>query len=51
LAGPVSFVRERLAKAKDPRKTRERNDKLGEGETNAAIFASARALAKKDKAE
>ena len=49
LTGAVTFVRELLAKGEGPRKTRERDDKLGEAETNAAIFASARALAKKTK--
>jgi len=49
LTGAVNFVRELLAKGEGPRKTRERDDKLGEAETNAAIFASARALAKKTK--
>ncbi|HXI93221.1 MAG TPA: 3-hydroxyacyl-CoA dehydrogenase NAD-binding domain-containing protein [Blastocatellia bacterium] len=49
LTGAVTFVRELLAKGEGPRKTRERDDKLGEPETNAAIFASARAQAKKTK--
>ncbi len=49
LTGAVTFVRELLAKGEGPRKTRERDDKLAEAETNAAIFASARAQAKKAK--
>ena len=49
LTGAVNFVRELLAKGEGPRKTRERDDKLGEAETNAAIFTSARAQAKKTK--
>jgi 3-hydroxyacyl-CoA dehydrogenase len=47
LAGSVSFVRELLAKGKAPRKSRERNEKLGNAEENAAIFENARAQAKK----
>src|SRR5437867_368157 len=49
LTGAVTFVRELLAKGEGPRKTRERDDKLGEAETNAATFASASAQAKKTK--
>src|SRR5206468_1847518 len=43
LTGAIAFAREILAKGERPRKTRERDDKLGEAETNAGIFASARA--------
>ena len=48
LQGAVAFVRDLLAKGEGPRKTRDRNDKLG-AETNAAIFETARAQAKKTK--
>src|SRR5499425_1461451 len=47
LAGSVTFVRELLAKGETPRKSRERNEKLGHAEENNAIFENARALAKK----
>ena len=49
LAGAVAFVRELLAKGEAPRKSREREDKLGDAETNAGIFVSARAQARKTK--
>jgi 3-hydroxyacyl-CoA dehydrogenase len=45
LAGAVVFARE--IEDKPPRKTRERNDKLGSAEQNAAIFAAARDNARK----
>src|SRR5271170_3042918 len=38
LAGAIAFAREAAAKPK--RKTRERNDKLGSAEQNAAVFAA-----------
>ena len=47
LAGSVAFVREVLAKGEAPRKSRERNEKLGNAEENATIFENARAQAKK----
>ncbi|HKA22592.1 MAG TPA: 3-hydroxyacyl-CoA dehydrogenase NAD-binding domain-containing protein [Blastocatellia bacterium] len=47
LAGSVAFVRELLAKGEAPRKSRERNEKLGNAEENADIFENARAQAKK----
>jgi len=47
LAGAVTFVRELIAKGEAPRKVRERNDKLGDAQSNAPIFESARAQAKK----
>jgi 3-hydroxyacyl-CoA dehydrogenase len=45
LAGAIAFARE--VAAKPVRKTRERNDKLGSAEQNAAIFAAARDNARK----
>ena len=47
LAGSVAFVRELLAKGEVPRKSRERNEKLGNAQENIAIFENARAQAKK----
>ena len=49
LQGAVAFVRELIAKGEGPRKTRERSDKLGAADANAAIFETARAQAKKTK--
>src|SRR5215831_19422587 len=49
LAGSVTFVRDLLAKGEPPRKSRERNEKLGKAEENSVIFENARALAKKTK--
>ncbi|HSE37035.1 MAG TPA: 3-hydroxyacyl-CoA dehydrogenase NAD-binding domain-containing protein, partial [Blastocatellia bacterium] len=49
LQGAVAFVRDLLAQSKGPRKTRERNDKLGDAATNAAIFETARTQARKTK--
>src|SRR5215831_15449309 len=45
LAGSVTFVRDLLAKGEPPRKSRERNEKLGKAEENSVIFENARALA------
>ncbi|HEX3585883.1 MAG TPA: 3-hydroxyacyl-CoA dehydrogenase NAD-binding domain-containing protein, partial [Candidatus Angelobacter sp.] len=45
LAGAVAFARE--VAGKPARKTRERNEKLGSAEQNAAIFAAARDAARK----
>jgi 3-hydroxyacyl-CoA dehydrogenase len=47
LQGAVAFLREKIAGGERPPKTRERNDKLGDEATNAAIFEAARAQAKK----
>lgn len=47
LTGAVAFVRELLGKGEGVRKTREQTDKLGDNETNAAIFETARAQARK----
>jgi 3-hydroxyacyl-CoA dehydrogenase len=47
LQGAVAFLREKIAGGERPPKTRERNDRLGDEATNAAIFESARAQAKK----
>ncbi len=47
LQGAVAFLRGKLAVGEKPRKTRERNDKLGDEATNAPIFAAAREQAKK----
>jgi 3-hydroxyacyl-CoA dehydrogenase len=47
LQGAVAFLREKIASGEKPPKTRERNDKLGDEATNAAIFEAARAQAKK----
>jgi 3-hydroxyacyl-CoA dehydrogenase len=49
LTGAVAYVRELLGKGEGPRKTRERTDKLGDNETNTAIFETARAQARKAK--
>lgn len=47
LEGALAFVREKLAAGEQPPKTRERNEKLGDAESNAPIFEAARAQAKK----
>ncbi|MGH9940007.1 MAG: 3-hydroxyacyl-CoA dehydrogenase NAD-binding domain-containing protein [Blastocatellia bacterium] len=47
LQGAIAFLREKIASGEKPPKTRERNDKLGDEATNAAIFEAARAQAKK----
>jgi len=47
LQGAISFVRDLLAKGEGPRKTRDRNEKLGTAEANAPMFEAARAQAKK----
>ena len=49
LQGAVAFVRELLAKGTGTRKTRERNDKLGDAAANASLFETARAQARKTK--
>ncbi len=49
LEGATSFARELIAKGERPRKTRERNEKLGDEVTNAPIFVAARDLARKSK--
>jgi 3-hydroxyacyl-CoA dehydrogenase len=47
LQGAIAFLREKIASGEKPPKTRERNDKLGDETTNASIFETARAQAKK----
>jgi len=47
LAGAVSFAREIVASGVPSVKTRDRNEKLGDDETNAPVFAAAREQAKK----
>ena len=47
LQGAIAFLREKIASGEKPPKTRERNDKLGDEATNAAIFEAARDRAKK----
>ncbi len=47
LQGAIGFLREKIASGEKPPKTRERNDKLGDETTNAAIFEAARAQARK----
>jgi 3-hydroxyacyl-CoA dehydrogenase len=47
LAGAVAFARELVASEVAPRKTRLRNEKLGNEQANAPIFAAARERAKK----
>jgi len=47
LQGALAFLREKIASGEKPPKTRERNGKLGDEATNAAIFAAAREQAKK----
>ncbi|HSE97142.1 MAG TPA: 3-hydroxyacyl-CoA dehydrogenase NAD-binding domain-containing protein [Blastocatellia bacterium] len=47
LEGAVSFAREVITSGEQPPKTRERNEKLGDEQTNAPIFAAAREQAKK----
>jgi 3-hydroxyacyl-CoA dehydrogenase len=49
LEGAKSFLREVIASGAAAPKTRERNEKLGNAETNAPVFAAARATAKKTK--
>jgi 3-hydroxyacyl-CoA dehydrogenase len=49
LRGALAFARELLSKGEGPRKTRERNGRLGDAATNASIFETARAQAKKTK--
>jgi 3-hydroxyacyl-CoA dehydrogenase len=47
LAGAIEFAREIVGRAAAPPRTRERNEKLGDEETNAPVFAAARQQAKK----
>ncbi len=49
LVGATKFIREVIQANKPLRKTRELKDKLGDEATNAAIFETARATAKKTK--
>jgi 3-hydroxyacyl-CoA dehydrogenase len=45
LAGALVFARDLLARGEGPRKTRDRNEKLGDQKGNAALFGAARELA------
>ncbi len=45
--GAVEFLRGRLASGEQPRKTRERNEKLGDEASNGPILEAARAAARK----
>lgn len=47
LAGAVRFARDLIAKGAQPPKTRERNEKLGDEQANAPLFAAARDQARK----
>ena len=47
LAGAVEFAREIIASGERPPLTRERNEKLGDEQSNAQIFAAAREQARK----
>ena len=47
LAGAIAFLREKLASAEKPPKTRERSEKLGDPASNNAVFAAAREQSKK----
>lgn len=49
LEGAKSFLQEVIASGAAAPKTRERNEKLGNAETNAPVFAAARSLARKTK--
>lgn len=47
LSGAVAFAREIIASGVTPQKTRDKNDKLGDEQTNAPVFAAAREQARK----
>jgi 3-hydroxyacyl-CoA dehydrogenase len=47
LAGAVEFAREIVARNEQPPRTRKRNERLGDEQTNAQVFAAAREQAKK----
>ncbi|HET8675603.1 MAG TPA: 3-hydroxyacyl-CoA dehydrogenase NAD-binding domain-containing protein, partial [Blastocatellia bacterium] len=47
LGGAVDFAREIIAKNEEPPRTRDRNEKLGDEQANAQIFAAAREQARK----
>ncbi|MCW5970748.1 MAG: enoyl-CoA hydratase/isomerase family protein [Blastocatellales bacterium] len=49
LEGAKSFLQEVIASGAAAPKTRQRNEKLGNAETNAPVFAAARSLARKTK--
>ena len=49
LQGAIEFLRERIASGEQHPKTSERDEKLGDPDSNAPIFEAARALAKKTK--
>src|SRR5204862_5263100 len=47
LSGAIAFAREIIASGVTPQKSREKNDKLGDEQTNAPVFAAAREQARK----
>ncbi|MDX2033750.1 MAG: 3-hydroxyacyl-CoA dehydrogenase NAD-binding domain-containing protein [Blastocatellia bacterium] len=47
LTGAMAFLREKIASGARPPKTRERNDNLGDEQTNAPLFAAAREQTKR----
>ncbi len=47
LKGALAFLREKIASGEVPRKTRERDEKLGDAAANEAAFAAVRSVAKK----
>ena len=49
LQGAIEFLRERIASGEQHPKTSDRDEKLGDPDSNAAAFAAARAQAKKTK--
>ena len=49
LHGAIEFVRERIASGEPHTRTSERDEKLGDPDSNAAVFAAARSQAKKTK--
>jgi 3-hydroxyacyl-CoA dehydrogenase len=49
LQGAIEFLRERIASGEEHPKTSERDEKLGDPDSNAAAFAAARSQAKKTK--
>src|SRR5947208_3216319 len=49
LQGAIEFLRERIAGGEQHPKTSERDEKLGDPDSNAAVFAAARSQAKKTK--
>src|SRR2546425_857371 len=47
LAGAILFLRDALDRGERPPRTRDKNEKLGDPETNAPVFAAAREAARK----